>query len=133
MSARPLVALFFDARCGPCTFFARVTRGLCRRPIQILPLDGPEADRVLGAMALDVRFGSFHLVTEGETRSGSGAMPLWAGLIAGGSGRRLAERAPPVERALRFAYLRLWRYRNRHGCSSVPEADRKEVIRAADP
>ncbi len=122
--------LYFDARCGPCTFFARATRGLSRSPLPILPLDGPEADRTLGGMASDLRFGSFHIVEGGRTVSGPGAMPTWIGLIAGRPGLRIAKRTPPVEWLLRSAYLRLWTYRGRHGCSAPPSSPGTEPRRS---
>jgi hypothetical protein len=110
--------MFFDAGCGPCTFFARVTVGLSRSRVETHPLDGPDADRALGSMSADLRYGYFHIVEPGMTRTGRDAMPAWVGLIGGPRLQRLAERAPPVNDLLRFAYDRFWGYRRSRGCAA---------------
>jgi predicted DCC family thiol-disulfide oxidoreductase YuxK len=114
----PAAAMFFDAHCGPCTFFARVTAGLSRTTVSVLPLDGPEADRVLGRMPDEVRFRSFHIVENGRTLSGPEAMPAWVGLVGGRSWRRVVERARPVRGLLRSGYLRAWEHRKALGCAA---------------
>lgn len=112
-------SLFFDSGCGPCTFWARATRGVARSRLTIHSLEGAEADRALRQLAPEQRFGYAHLVEGGRTRTGAELMPVWVGLIAGSSARTLAERAPPIRWALRAAYERLWRHRQRSGCGST--------------
>jgi predicted DCC family thiol-disulfide oxidoreductase YuxK len=111
--------MFFDASCGPCTFWARISAGLSRGLLEIHPLDGPEADRALAALSSDLRYGSFHIVEPGGTWSGPDAMPAWIGLMGGRSARRVAERSPPVNRLLRSLYNRFWEYRREKGCASA--------------
>lgn len=109
--------MYFDANCGPCTFFAHLTAGLSRSRLEVYPLDGPEADRALGSMAPQTRYGAFHIVEPGKTWTGPDAMPAWVGLVGGGSARWVAERARPVNRFLRLCYLRFWEYRRSRGCA----------------
>jgi len=117
-------AVFFDAGCGPCRFFARVTEALSRSGVATHPLDGPEADLALDGMPLDSRFASFHLVEGGRTLSGADAMPAWVGLVGGPTWRRVAEQVTPVRGLLRSIYLRLWEYRRSHGCvAGTPRTD----------
>jgi len=111
--------LFFDAACGPCTFFARITQGLSRARLEIRPLDGPEAERALRELSDETRYGSFHIVEHGRTWTGANAMPAWAGLLGGSPAREIAERAPPVNRVLRSLYLRFWEYRRAKGCAAT--------------
>jgi len=113
------VSVFFDAGCGPCTFWARVTRALARSPVSVHPLDGREAERRLRDLAPDQRFGYAHVVEEGRVWTGADLMPAWVGILAGPTARRITERAPPIRWALRATYQRFWTYRRRKGCSTV--------------
>lgn len=110
--------MFFDASCGPCTFWARLTAGLSPSGVQVYALDGPEADGALANMAPEQRFSYFHIVEAGRTWTGSDAMPAWVGLVGGKTARSLAERAPPVNRLLRLVYNRFWEYRRTRGCAA---------------
>ena len=112
--------MFYDANCGPCTFWARLTAGLSRPRLRVYPLDGPEADGALQSLSPVTRYGSFHIVEPGRTWSGPDAMPVWVGLVGGGRARDLAERARPVNRFLRRCYTTLWEYRQSHGCAAEP-------------
>jgi len=110
--------MFFDASCGPCTFFAQLTAGLSRSGLELYPLDGPEADRALHAMPSEARYGSFHIVEAGRTWTGPDAMPAWVGLVGGPRARLMAETAPPVNRLIRRLYHSFWEYRRSRGCSA---------------
>jgi hypothetical protein len=110
--------LFFDASCGPCTFFARLTAGISRSGLEVYSLDGAEADRALPGMSASMRYSYFHIVEPDGIWSGAEAMPVWAGLVGGKGARELAERAPPVNRLLRLVYTRFWEYRRTRGCAA---------------
>lgn len=110
--------MFFDASCGPCTFWARLTAGLSRSGLEVYTLDGPEADRTFPTMAPERRYSYFHIVESGQTWTGPEAMPAWVGLVGGKGARTVAERAPPVNRLLRHAYNRFWEYRRTRGCAA---------------
>jgi predicted DCC family thiol-disulfide oxidoreductase YuxK len=110
--------MYFDAGCGPCTFWARLTAGITRTPLEVYSLDSPEADRAFSGMSTDRRYGYFHIVEAGTTWTGPEAMPVWVGLVAGRSVRSVAERAPPVNRLLRRVYNRFWEYRRSRGCAA---------------
>jgi len=110
--------MFFDASCGPCTFFARLTAGVSRPPLEVYSLDSPEADRALPSMPSDLRYNYFHILESGKTWTGPEAMPAWVGLVGGKSARRIAEGAPPVNRFLRLVYNRFWEYRRTRGCAA---------------
>ena len=110
--------MFFDASCGPCTFFAHLTAGLSRSGIEVYPLDGPEADRALRSMSSETRYSYFHIVEPGKTWTGPDAMPAWVGLIGGNRARFVAENARPVNRLLRRFYHSFWEYRRARGCAA---------------
>lgn len=110
--------LFYDASCGPCTFWARLTAGLSSTGVEAFALDGPEGDRWLGSMTPELRYSYFHIVEAGRTFTGPEAMPAWIGLVGGKGARTVAERAPPVNRLLRLAYNRFWEYRRTRGCAA---------------
>jgi predicted DCC family thiol-disulfide oxidoreductase YuxK len=110
--------MFFDASCGPCTFWARFTSGLSRSGVGVYALDGPEADRALPTMAFETRYSYFHIVESGHTWTGPDAMPAWVGLVAGNGARTVAEKAPPVNYLLRAFYRRFWEYRRARGCAA---------------
>jgi hypothetical protein len=110
--------MYFDAGCGPCTFFARLTAGLSRSGVGVYPLDGPTADRALQSMPPEMRYGYFHIVEPGRTWTGPDAMPAWVGLLGGNQARAVAEKVPPVNRLLRLFYNRFWEYRRSQGCAA---------------
>jgi predicted DCC family thiol-disulfide oxidoreductase YuxK len=110
--------MFYDASCGPCTFWARFTAGVSQVGVDAYPLDGPEADLELGSMAPELRYGYFHIVEPGRILTGPDAMPAWIGLLGGKPARALAERASPVKHLLRLGYNRFWEYRRSRGCAA---------------
>jgi predicted DCC family thiol-disulfide oxidoreductase YuxK len=70
--------LFFDAGCPACRLFARLVLAAdTERRIRTAALDSPEADRALGGLSREERYGSYHLVV-GERRAtaGPGVGPL---------------------------------------------------------
>jgi predicted DCC family thiol-disulfide oxidoreductase YuxK len=55
--------LFFDAGCPACRLFARLVLAAdTERRIRTAALDSPEADRALGGLSREERYGSYHLV-----------------------------------------------------------------------
>lgn len=118
MASAPGPQLFYDAHCGPCTLWARLTAGLSRSDLEVHALDGPEADRALRSIAPELRYRYFHIVESGRNWTGPDAMPAWVGLLGGEGARAIAEKVPPVNRFLRRTYDRFWRYREIHGCAA---------------
>ena len=110
--------LYFDARCGPCTLFARVSRVASRGRIEVRPLSGADADRELATLPPAERYGAFHLVGLGRTTTGEAAVVPLVGLALGAPAERVARGAPPVRRGLEWTYRRFWSYRRAHGCAS---------------
>jgi len=110
--------MFFDASCGPCTFWAHLTAGLSHSRLELHPLDGPEADRALQSISSEARYSYFHIVEPGKTWTGADAMPAWVGLVGGKRARSVAERASPVNRLLRLFYNSFWEYRRSRGCGA---------------
>ena len=114
-----MTELYYDSHCGPCSLFARAARGLSHRPLTILPLDGPGADRALSDLVPGRRFEYAHLVSHDERRSGPDNLaPLMEGVL-GSPGRRLAEQFPPTRWLLRTLYQAFWRHRSHGGCVTV--------------
>jgi predicted DCC family thiol-disulfide oxidoreductase YuxK len=67
--------LFYDAGCPGCRVFARILLAAdVERRIRTVPLDSPEADRVLGGMPERKRYGSYHLVVGDRVTSGAEGM-----------------------------------------------------------
>jgi predicted DCC family thiol-disulfide oxidoreductase YuxK len=118
MGAPSTPRMFYDASCGPCTFWARLTAGLSHPQVEVYALDGPEADHAFSAMSPELRYSYFHIVESGRTWTGPDAMPAWVGLIGGKAARVVAEKTPPVNRLLRLAYNRFWEYRRTRGCAA---------------
>ncbi len=113
------VHLYYDAGCGPCTFFALTSRGLGRGRIAIFPLASPGADRELGRLPTDDRFGAFHLVYRDRILTGAAAVVPLVGLALGRPAERVARGAPPLRRGLERTYRWFWRYRRTRGCAAA--------------
>jgi hypothetical protein len=111
------VLLFYDRDCGVCSFWARITHGMARTPLQIEPLDGPIADTVLAPLAPTDRNRAFHIHDREGTHTGAEALPQWIGLVAGKDAEHVVERVSPVRRSLEWIYTRFWRYRLTRGCA----------------
>lgn len=112
------VRLFYDAGCGPCSFFAHVSRSAAHRKIAIFPLTGPEGDRWLGEMPEDRRYDSFHLAIGGRLLSAADALPSLVGLVAGRAAERTYRAATPIRRAGDRLYWRFWRARRAGRCAA---------------
>jgi predicted DCC family thiol-disulfide oxidoreductase YuxK len=114
--------LFYDGGCGPCTFFARASQGLGRGRIEIVPLASTDADRDLGALAPEVREGSFHLLSEDRLVSGENALVPWLSLAVGRTMAQGVAHVPPARWIVVQVYRRLWEHRRTHGCAAPGRA-----------
>lgn len=113
-----LAELFYDDRCGPCTLWARSFEGLSHGRLAILPLSSPSADRSLGDLPEEARYGAMHLIQGGRRSSGAqGVVPL-VGMVLGATVQRVLEGAPLLGGGARSIYRRFWWYRRTHGCAS---------------
>ena len=102
MSARAV--LFYDADCGFCRWsLGWVLRWDRDARIEPVALQDPRADELLAALEPDVRMSSWHLVSDGELRSGGAAAAPLARLLPGGGALARAFDAAPtlVDRAYR--------------------------------
>ena len=92
---RPTV--LYDRDCGFCRWsLAKLLAWDRRGRLRPLPLQDPEAERLLAGMSEEERLGSWHLVDEhGQVRSAGEALaPLLRRLPGGGGPARLAEAMP---------------------------------------
>jgi predicted DCC family thiol-disulfide oxidoreductase YuxK len=110
--------MFYDAGCGPCTFFARVSQVSGHHRISIYPLAGVEADRVLTGMPEQRRYDSFHLSLNGSVLSATEALPALVGLVAGEAAERTYRAVSPVRRLGERVYWSFWRARRTKGCAA---------------
>jgi predicted DCC family thiol-disulfide oxidoreductase YuxK len=102
VSRRPHAVVFYDGKCPLCrASIHTVLLADTGRRLRSAPLDSPEADRMLGRLSKEDRYGSFHLVKGDRLWSGAAAVgplldllpPLaWAGglLRRSPAGRRVA-------------------------------------------
>jgi predicted DCC family thiol-disulfide oxidoreductase YuxK len=72
------VILFYDPGCGVCSWLAlRAVRAAAPLAVRALPIDSPQAEPYLGALAAEARWASWHVVGEdGVLRSGGAAAPV---------------------------------------------------------
>jgi len=112
------VRLYFDASCGPCTVFARVSGAMGRGRIRLGSLSGPEADRELGGMVSEERFGAFHLVGAAGITTGEEAVVPLVGLTFGRAAERVAVGVRPFRQLLQWTYRQFWSYRRERGCAA---------------
>jgi len=113
-----LAHLYYDASCGPCTFFARVCAWAGRSRVEIAPLGGDEAGRALSDLDESNRFRYAHLVRGDVRWSGRAIMAPLVGATLGSTAERAVAGAPPVAHLLERLYDRFWRYRAARGCAS---------------
>ncbi len=111
--------LYYDDSCGPCRLLAHASEAVSRHRVVATPLDSPDAERALGALPRERRFGSAHLERAGELRSGDALTSPLVGLTLGASWEQVARRVPVVDRLLRRLYLGFWRYRRERGCAAA--------------
>lgn len=107
--------LFYDARCGACRVFVRLILAAdTARRLRTAPLDSSEADRHLGPLTEQTRYGSFHLAVNGRVVSGGQAVgPLLELLPALRPLGRLLGRSAGARRAAEALYDALARNRGR--------------------
>jgi len=110
--------LFYDDSCGPCRFAAHATEALSRHRVLALPLADPSADRTLGHLSSEDRFGYAHLAIGGVLRTGETIPVPLVGLTLGRRWERVFRQVPPLADSLRWAYLRLWEARRARGCGT---------------
>lgn len=119
MSAPPDRArLYYDAGCGPCSLFARISEWASRSRVAALPYDGEDAARELADVEAEARFTSAHLLDDRGRHSGAEMMAPLFGMTLGRTGERVLARVPAVDRSLRWMYLRFWNYRRTRGCAA---------------
>jgi predicted DCC family thiol-disulfide oxidoreductase YuxK len=107
--------LFYDARCPGCRAFAHLILWAdTGRRLRSAPLDSPEADRILGHLSKEQRYGSFHLFSEGTLWSGGDAIgPTLERLSSMGAVGRFLRRSPAASRAATAVYGFAARHRGR--------------------
>jgi predicted DCC family thiol-disulfide oxidoreductase YuxK len=107
--------LFYDAGCPGCRVFARILLAAdVERRIRTVPLDSPEADRVLGGMPERKRYGSYHLVVGDRVTSGAEGMgPLLEQASVLRPLGRLVRRSPTARAAAARAYRYIARHRGK--------------------
>jgi predicted DCC family thiol-disulfide oxidoreductase YuxK len=105
--------LFYDEGCPACRLFARLVLAAdTERRIRTAPLGSPEADRLLGDLPKEERYGSFHLVV-GDRRisAGPGVGPLLEQARLTRPMGRLVRRSDLARRAAAGMYDLLSRHR----------------------
>ena len=110
--------LFYDDSCGPCRLLAHAAEGVSRHHVVATPLTAPSADRALGGLPSERRFGYAHLATGDALLSGGALTTPLVGATLGPRVEALVRRIPPVERSIRWAYEHLWEYRRTRGCAA---------------
>ncbi|HEX2032429.1 MAG TPA: DCC1-like thiol-disulfide oxidoreductase family protein [Actinomycetota bacterium] len=109
--------LFYDGACPVCRLTARLAVAAdTERRLRTATLDSPDADRHLGKLSKEDRFGSFHLVVEGRLISGGEAVgPTLEQLRRMRPVGRFIGRSPAARRAAAWAYGVVSRNRGRIG------------------
>jgi predicted DCC family thiol-disulfide oxidoreductase YuxK len=107
--------LFYDARCPGCRAFTHLVLWAdTGRRLRSAPLDSPEADRVLGHLSKERRYGSFHLYSEGRLWSGGEAVgPTLERVGPVRPVGRLIRRSPAASRLATAMYRFAARHRGR--------------------
>jgi predicted DCC family thiol-disulfide oxidoreductase YuxK len=107
--------LFYDARCPGCRAFTHLILWAdTDRRLRSAPLDSPEADRALGHLSKEERYGSFHLLSGNRVWSGGDAVgPTLERLRPVRSVGRLVRRSPAAGRAATTLYDFASRHRAR--------------------
>ena len=117
--------LFFDADCGFCRWSVRKLLAWDRQGrLHPVPLQDPDADRLLGGMDHERRFASWHLVTpEGLIYSAGAAIPVLLRLLPGW--RPVAVLAAALPGPTEWAYQLV--VRNRHHLTRVTRTEACQV------
>jgi predicted DCC family thiol-disulfide oxidoreductase YuxK len=101
----PRATILYDRDCGFCRWaLSKVLAWDRSGRLRPAALQDPEAEQLLAGMPQERRMASWHLVSDGEVRSGGAAFgPLLRGLPGGRPLARLAEAAPgATDRAYRL-------------------------------
>jgi predicted DCC family thiol-disulfide oxidoreductase YuxK len=122
-----MYTLLYDADCGFCRWsVSRILSWVRRGLLRAVPLDDPEAGRVLGDMDQEQRFSSWHLVTpEGLIYSAGRAVPVLLRVLPGG--RPAAAIAEALPGLVEWAYR--WVARNRHRLTRLTRTEACKVDR----
>ena len=109
--------LFYDGACPVCRLTARLAVAAdTERRLRTATLDSPDADRHLGHLSNEERFGSFHLVVDDRLVSGGEAVgPALEQLRPMRPVGRFVRRSPAAGRAAAWAYGVVSRNRGRIG------------------
>jgi hypothetical protein len=108
--------LYYDAGCGPCSFFARAAVGTSRGRLLSVPLADRAADSDLGVLSEETRYDSAHFVDYRGLRSGSEILGPLIGVAAGEAAERVVLAVPPIRHSLAWLYDQFWEYRRVKGC-----------------
>jgi predicted DCC family thiol-disulfide oxidoreductase YuxK len=127
----PVATILYDQDCGFCRWsMAKLLAWDRRGALRPVPLQGPEADRLIPGMPPDKKMASWHLIDErGVIHSGGAAAAPMLRLLPGG--RPLAAMAAAMPRTTERLYRFVSRHRDRLGrwlgtqaCSVDPQAAR---------
>ena len=107
-----MATLLYDADCGFCRWSAAKVIAWDRRAaLRLVALqDRAQSERLLGAMSEDARMASWHLVIDGQVRSGGEAVPALLRRLPGG--RPLAALAAALKPLTNLAYRLVARRRS---------------------
>jgi predicted DCC family thiol-disulfide oxidoreductase YuxK len=113
--SRSEAVLFYDARCPGCRAFTHLILWAdTDHGLRSSPLDSPEADRALGHLSREARYGSFHLLEGDRLWSGGDAVgPTLERLRPVRGVGRLIRRSPAAGRATAALYDLASRHRGR--------------------
>ncbi len=131
-AAAPRQIVLYDRDCGFCRWaLAKILAADRGRTLRPVPLQDPEAERLLGGMNSEERMASWHLVgPDGEVRSGGEALaPLFRELPGGAPLAALAERLPAA--AVR-GYRWVAEHRTVFGKPVTEGAKRRADVRIAE-
>lgn len=117
--------LFYDDSCGPCSVLARAAAGVSRHHVVATPIAAREADPDLERLPTETREAYAHLARGHDLWSGEAIAAPLVGATLGPTFERVVRRSPPLDRSLRWIYLRLWNYRRLHGCGARSSPPRR--------
>lgn len=114
--------VLYDRDCGLCTWSAERLRTWDgpRRRLRFVPLQTVEAEELLGDMASNRRFASWHVVNDGVVSSAGAAFGPVLRLVPGG--RQLARIAEALPRTTQVLYRLVADNRERIGAAIGREA-----------
>jgi hypothetical protein len=111
--------LYYDSSCGPCRLLARAAEGMSHHRLNAIPLESPGAAADLSDLSTEDRFGSAHLVTGSTRLTGADLATPLVRFALGARLARVVASAPPLDRSLRWVYVRFWNYRRTRGCAAA--------------